>query len=200
MQISPIPSVPYGDRFIKFITGVTKTREEAEREAAEKAAAEPTGVASTETARNRLDTHQTQRSNPDKHVIQRGETEAMKSEKRGSNEDSVPNRTITTVRSPSAERTNDRAGMTLPIVDEVGESSSMGGRSAQDADERVDENEIDKDYHPPIPPKDNGIVPGTSPKKPVSVRNSSFDSNKALPAIPTVASPEPTEEGASVFA
>lgn len=200
MQISPIPSVPYGDRFIQFITGVTKTREEAEREAAEKATAEATGVATTETARNRLDTHQTQRSNSDNLVIQRAETEAMKSEKRGPSEDSVPNRTITTVRSPSAERTNDRAGMTLPIVDEVGESSSMGGRSAQDADEEGNENETDKDCRPPAPPKDNGIVPGTNPKKSLSLRNSSFDSNKALPAIPTVASPESIEEGASVFA
>lgn len=200
MQISPVPSVPYGDRFIKFITGVTKTREEAEREAAEKATAEPSGAVSTETARNRLDAHQTQRSGPDNLVIQRAETEAMKSEKRGSSEDSVPNRTIITVRSPSAERTNDRAGMTLPIVDEVGESSSTGGRSAQDADEKGDGNETDKDYLPLTPPKDNGILPGTSPKKPVSMRNSSFDSNKALPAIPTATSPEPMDEEASVFA
>jgi 1-phosphatidylinositol-4-phosphate 5-kinase len=200
MQISPIPSVPYGDRFIKFITGVTKTREEAGKEAAEKAAVEAMGVTSSETARSRLDTHQIQRSNPDNLVIQRAETEAMRSEKRGSSEDSIPNRTLTTVRSPSAERTNDRAGMTLPIVDEVGESSSIGGRSAQDAHERGDENETDKEYRPPTAPKDNGLVTGTSPKKPVSVRNSSFDSNKALPAIPTMASPEPMEEGASVFA
>jgi 1-phosphatidylinositol-4-phosphate 5-kinase len=178
---------------------VTKTREEAEREAAEKATAKATGVAAIETSRNRLDTHQTQRSNSDNLVIQRAETEAMKSEKRGSSEDSIPNRIITTVRSPSAERTNDRVGMTLPILDEVGESSSTGGRSAQDTDERGYENEADKDYHPPTPPKDNGIVPGGNPQKPVSVRNSSFNSNKALPAIPTVASPEPMEEGASVF-
>jgi len=197
MQISPIPSVPYGDRFIKFITGVTKTREETEREAAEKAATEAMGVTSSETARSRLDTHQTQRSNPDNLVIQRAETEAMKSEKRGSSEDSVPNRTLTTVRSSSAERTNDRAGMTLPIVDEVGESSSTGERSAH---EKGDENETDKEHHPPTPPKDNGLVTGTSPKNPVSVRNSSFDSNKALPAIPAVASPEPMEARASVFA
>jgi 1-phosphatidylinositol-4-phosphate 5-kinase len=179
---------------------VTKTREEAEREAAEKPAVEPTGVVSTDTARNRSDTHQAQPSNPDNLVIQKAETEAIKSEKRGSSEDSVPNRTLTTVRSPSAERTNDRAGMTLPIVDEVGESSSTGGRSAQDAEERGDENEIEKEYRPPTPPKDNGFLPGMNLKTPVSLRNSSFDSNKALPAIPAVASPEPMDEEASVFA
>ncbi|KAL8962028.1 MAG: hypothetical protein Q9183_005214, partial [Haloplaca sp. 2 TL-2023] len=31
-QISPIPPQDYGDRFVKFITGLTKTREESERE------------------------------------------------------------------------------------------------------------------------------------------------------------------------
>lgn len=195
-QISPIPSVPYGDRFIKFITGVTKTREEAEREAAEQPATQSFGGVSSDMARNRSDTHQTQRSNTDNPVIQKAKTEAIKTEKRGSSEDSIPDRTLTTVRSPSAERANDRGGMTLPIVDEVGESSSTGGRSAQDADE----NGTDKEHRPPTPPKDNGFVPESSPKMPVSLRNSSFDSNKALPPIPTVASPEPMDEKASLFA
>jgi 1-phosphatidylinositol-4-phosphate 5-kinase len=199
-QISPIPSVPYGDRFIKFITGITKTREEAEREAAEQPAAQSLGGVSSDMARNRSDTHQTLRSNADNSVIQKAKTEAIKTEKRGSSEDSIPDRTLTTVRSPSAERTNDRGGMTLPIVDEVGESSSTGGRSAQDADERGDENGTDKEHRPPTPLKDNGLVPESSPKKLVSLRNSSFDSNKALPPIPKVASPEPMDEKASMFA
>jgi 1-phosphatidylinositol-4-phosphate 5-kinase len=191
--------VPYGDRFIKFINGVTKTREDAEREAAEQVAAQSTGVAPTDSTPKRSDTNQTQHSNTDNPVIQRAETEAIKTEKRGSSEDSVPNRILTTVRSPSAERTNDRAGMTLPIVDEVCESSSTGGRSAQEAGERGEENETDREHHPPTPPKDHGLVPERSSKKPVSVRNSSFDSNKALPPIPTVASPEPMDEKASLF-
>ncbi len=179
---------------------MTKTREGAEREAAEQSAAQPTGLVSSEIARTRSGTHHTQYSNTDSPVIQRAETEAIKTEKWDSNEDSVPNRTITTVRSPSAERTNDRAGMTLPIVDEVGESSSTGGRSAQDADERGDETRTDKEHRPPTPPKDNGLVPETSSKKVVSARNCSCDSNKALPPIPTVASPEPMNEKASLFA
>jgi 1-phosphatidylinositol-4-phosphate 5-kinase len=192
--------VPYGDRFIKFITGVTKTREEAEKETAEQVTAQSAATLPTDAAQNKSDTHQTQRFNTDNPVIQKAETEAIKTEKRGSNEDSVPNRTLTTVRSPSAERMNDRAGMTLPIVDEVGESSSTGGRSAQDAEERGDENETDREQHPPTPPKDNGPVQEKSSQKPVSARDSSFDSNKALPPIPTVASPEPIDEKASMFA
>ncbi|KFX91592.1 hypothetical protein V497_06662 [Pseudogymnoascus sp. VKM F-4516 (FW-969)] len=35
-QISPIPPVPYGDRFIKFIMDITKSREEVREEAAER--------------------------------------------------------------------------------------------------------------------------------------------------------------------
>ncbi len=161
---------------------MTKTREEAEREAAEQA--QSAVVTSTETTRNRSEMQQVQRIHTDNEVIQRAETEAIKTEKRGSSEDSVPHRTLTTVRSPSAERTNDRAGMTLPIVDEVGESSSTGGRSAQEAEENETEN------RPPTPPKENGTGQGRSSKKPGASRNSSFDS-KALPPLPLVASPEP---------
>jgi 1-phosphatidylinositol-4-phosphate 5-kinase len=90
--------------------------------------------------------------------------------------------------------------MTLPIVDEVGESSSTGGRSAQEAEERGNEYEADREDRPPTPPKDKGLVQEKTSKKPVSIRNSSFDSNKALPPIPTVASPEPMDEKTSLFA
>jgi 1-phosphatidylinositol-4-phosphate 5-kinase len=178
---------------------LTKTREEAEREAAEQPTAQSHGMVSSDMARGRSDTHHTQRSNNDNLVVQKAKTEAIKTEKRGSSEDSVPDRTLTTVRNPSAEQTNDRGGMTLPIVDEVGESSSTGGRSAQDADDRGDENGADKERCPPTPPKDKDLVPELSPRKPISVVNSSFDSNKALPPIPIVASPEPIDEKASLF-
>lgn len=32
-EISPIPPVPYGDRFIKFVMDITKSREEVQEEA-----------------------------------------------------------------------------------------------------------------------------------------------------------------------
>lgn len=179
---------------------MTKTREEAEKDAAGQLVAQSPGIVSSDIARNRSDTHQTQRFNTDNPVIQKAKTEAIKTEKRGSSEDSVPDRTLTTVRSPSAERTNDRGGMTLPIVDEVGESSSMGGRSAQDADDRGGENGTDNEHRPPAPPKDNGLIPEPSPKKTVSIQNGSLDSNKALPPIPTGASPEPMDKNDSLFA
>lgn len=143
------------------------------------------------------------RTNTTNSVIREAEEEAIKSEKRGASEDSVPDRTLTSVRSPSAERTNDRAGMTLPIVDEVGESSSTGGRSGrsnQDPDEREE--------RPPTPPKDNAryeqdgspkVPPKDGKGKGKMKRDNSFDSNKALPPIPKVASPEPMKDMDSIF-
>jgi 1-phosphatidylinositol-4-phosphate 5-kinase len=199
--------VPYGDRFIKFITAVTKTREEAEREDNEQdAIAQQAGVTSTELDRGRPDTlHHT---NTDNSVIRKAESQALKSERRGSNEDGVPDRTLGTVRSASADRTNDRGGMTLPIVDEVGESSSTGGRSAasnHEADDRPPTPPKDKNLpstppknkdRPPTPPKDNGLTP--SPQKAVSTRSSSFD-GKALPALPVTTEPEVMNEKQSIL-
>jgi 1-phosphatidylinositol-4-phosphate 5-kinase len=115
----------------------------------------------------------------------------MKTEKRGSNEESVPHRTLMTVRSPSAERTNDRAGMTLPIVDEIGESSSTGGRSA------TDENEEERETRPPTPPKDNRNILERRPKR--HEQSESVGSNKVLPPLPKVTSPEPMNEKESVI-
>ena len=168
---------------------MTKTKEEVAREEAEREAAEQAaGVGSTDIVRNKQEIQHIRSTNTDNAVIKRAETEAIKTEKRGSNEESVPNRILTTVRSPSAERTNDRAGMTLPIVDEAGESSSTGGRSA------TDENEIEREVRPPTPPKDNGVVLERRPK-----RRESFDSNKALPPLPKVTSSEPMNEKESVI-
>lgn len=174
-QISPIPPVPYGDRFIKFIMGITKTPEEAEREAAE-AAQRGESVKYPHEARS------VGRSNTDNSVIQQAEHQAHKTEKKGADESRVPDRILMTQRNSSVERSNDRAGMTLPIVDEVGENSSTGGKSGRSV------NEMDE-IPPPIPPKDEkdrlgGFErrPQVPPKEP-SIRGS-FDSNKALPSLP----------------
>jgi 1-phosphatidylinositol-4-phosphate 5-kinase len=154
--------------------------------------AERTAIVSTDSARNRSDSQHLQRTSTDNTVIQRAQTEAIKTEKLGSNEQLVPHRTLGTVRSPSAERTNDRNGMTLPIVDEAGESSSTGGRSNQDAEE----NGLADAGRPPTPPKDKDFVLERRPKH---EKTESYDSNKALPAIPLVKSPEPMKEKDSVF-
>jgi 1-phosphatidylinositol-4-phosphate 5-kinase len=59
------------------------------------------------------------------HIMSEAENEVEKSEKRGRSEEPVRSRTITTVRSPSAERSGGTTGQTLPVVEEAaGENSS----------------------------------------------------------------------------
>jgi len=155
--------------------GITKTPEEAEREAAE-AAQRGESVKYPHEARSVL------RTNTDNSVIQQAEHQAHKTEKRGADESRVPDRILMTQRNSSVERSNDRAGMTLPIVDEVGESSSTGGKSGKSVNEM-------EEIPPPTPPKDKQdglsgleLRPQVPPKE-RSIRGS-FDSNKALPSLP----------------
>lgn len=208
--ISPVPSVPYGDRFIKFINGVTKTREEAEREDVNMAANHPAGGNSTSIDQQRGkgdlpgQNGLMHRSNTDNSVVQHNESQALKTEAHGASENNIPDRTLGTIRSPSTERGNDR--MMLPIVDEVGESSSTGGRSGRSRSV----NEEEREGRPATPPKDgkmkekpNGSIRSVDkdlPQPPPSdeKRGNSFDSMKALPALPKVSSPEAMEEKDSV--
>lgn len=129
-QISPIPPEAYGDRFIKFITGITMSREEAERE---KQSNEQAGLSLDP---QRHSSHGLSRNSIDR-VMDRAEKQAHKSEVDGAREGDVPERTLNSVRSPSAERTNGLAGAILPVVEEVGEAGSTGGRSGRSRDESV---------------------------------------------------------------
>ncbi|KAL8699880.1 MAG: hypothetical protein Q9224_001222 [Gallowayella concinna] len=107
-QISPIPPEDYGHRFVKFITGLTKTKEQAERESRSTdqmdGSAHPDRQPSFSFSR-----HSTER------VIQKAEKQALKTEKQGASEDNTRDRTLT------AEKT---AGATLPVVQEDGEAVS----------------------------------------------------------------------------
>lgn len=170
-QISPIPPEGYGERFIKFIIGITKTREQAERELTERVAAEAAQEQADAAAgdeghhgrrRSRSHSQLTQLSNADNSVIQRAEAQAMKSEKHSSKKDDRPERTLLALRSPSAERTNGVNGAILPVVEEAGEASSTGGRSNQTADGEFDE----KGERPPTPPKDIGLPLTKTPSPP----------------------------------
>jgi 1-phosphatidylinositol-4-phosphate 5-kinase len=120
-QISAIPPERYGDRFVRFISGVTKTRDVVEREKRDAAA-----EAVNEPALSGINTTVSQQHATDR-VMERAEHQADRSRQRGRNEDDVPNREMRAVRSPSAER--GEIGTTLPVVEEAGESSSVGGHS-----------------------------------------------------------------------
>ena len=139
--------------------------------------------------------------------MQRNENEALKSEKRGEHESDRPDpRMITTLRSPSAERTGGLQGQTLPVVEEMGEASSTGGRSGR-SQER-DESE----KRPLTPAKDNVDGRPITPAKDYSPHSQFHGSNgktirpvsrssldKDLPPLPTVASPGEMEEAESML-
>ena len=117
-QISPIPPFAYGERFIKFIGGLTKTQEEAQREA----------HASDQLDGSVTPSHQPtslaiSRRSTDK-VIEKAEKQAEKSEREGASESSITDRTIVTLRSPSIDRAGTVSGTTLPVVQEDAEGAS----------------------------------------------------------------------------
>ena len=122
-QISPIPPQPYGERFVNFISGLTKTKEEQEREAhsSEQLDSSVSGAVPDNT--NQRSSFNISRKSTDK-VIEKAEKQARKSEEHGATEDERRDRTLSAMRSPSAERTNGVAGATLPVVEEDREASS----------------------------------------------------------------------------
>ncbi len=113
-QISPIPPEDYGERFIKFITGLTMTAEEAERE---KQSGDHLDGAHRQTSFG------LSRKSTDK-VVQNAEKQAYKTEQQGANEETTPDRTLTSMRSTSAEIPGGLGGQTLPVVEEDGEAAS----------------------------------------------------------------------------
>jgi 1-phosphatidylinositol-4-phosphate 5-kinase len=212
-QISPISPEPYGERFIQFIEGITKSREEAARE---KEAAGRTSIPHTnsntfsdrgrnptslDAGRGRSNSQPMHRlSNPNS-TLQRNEQEAVNSERRGDDETQRPDpRTISVVRSPSADRSGGLQGQTLPVVEELGEASSTGGRSGHSRDENGEGDRRPrtpaKDYldgRPLTPPKDyspNGNGNNHSAK--ATLNRSSLD--KKLPPLPAVTIPPQKEE------
>lgn len=125
-QISPIPPEPYGDRFKKFISGLSKTKEEVEREAQASEqlnnSFDSTHAITTADYPGGPSSNITRRST--ERVIERAEKQARKSEDRGAIEDERRDRTISAVRSSSVDRSSAMAGQTLPVVEEDGEANS----------------------------------------------------------------------------
>jgi 1-phosphatidylinositol-4-phosphate 5-kinase len=142
-QISAIPPERYGDRFVKFISGVTKTKEAAEREKNEEALKVANDVTVPSMSRRSTDK-----------VMEKAEHQLERSRKQGVNEHDVPNMAMRVVRSPSADR--GEIGTTLPVVEEAGESSSVGGRSNRSNDNRSNEPHA---YSLPLHTRENGVLP-----------------------------------------
>ena len=164
-QISPIPPEGYGDRFIKFITGITMTREEAERQSYDQ----------LDGSVNPRSSHHLSRTSTDK-VMEKAEKQARKTEERGASEGDAPSRTISVARSPSAERTNGIGGSTLPVLEEVGEGGSTGERSAR-SQERDEIRLVGSDSEKVSSSMLDGSIPPPTPKGVKSL-------NKNLPSLP----------------
>lgn len=166
---------------MKFITGVTKTKEAAEREKVEAV------LNSTEEAVSGISRSSTDR------VMEKAERQAEKSQRHGAPERDVPNLQIRAVRSPSAERGD--IGTTLPVVEEAGEASSLGGRSnrSHDAPSRspppppTDEahatplqrpvaRDMEHGRPPPTPPKDSAT--GSEERPPTPPKDDHYAHNR----------------------
>ncbi|MCJ1404880.1 Phosphatidylinositol-4-phosphate 5-kinase [Xylographa trunciseda] len=164
-QISPIAPEPYGDRFVRFITGITMPREEAEKKSQD-----------TTQGRSHLIRSSTEK------IMDKAEHEARHPESNGSSGDEPPDRTLGVVHSPPTELTSGIAGATLPVVEEVGEGGSTGGHSgrSQERDEGAHQysNQLNGNSSPPI----GGRPPPTPPKDHPLPSRASLD--KQLPALP----------------
>ncbi|KAI0886502.1 SAICAR synthase-like protein [Annulohypoxylon maeteangense] len=146
-QISALPPEEYGDRFIQFMTGITKSQEEALRDAHDR---ENAAIALAEMERAQQDDLQapgpsgappaptylppappgmrspnSPEPNPTIEIALR-----RANERDGAKEEQVPERKITTAVSPGS-RADSRA--VLPVVEETAEAGSVGGRSQGDS-------------------------------------------------------------------
>lgn len=151
-QISPVPPDEYGERFINFITGITMTEEEAERRKTSEAGRQPQSrehpvsagddpSTSLEITGRSSHSDRCSRSPADK-TVSKAQKQAEKSERRGANEQAVPDYTLRTIRSPSAERSHGQAGSTLPVIEEAGKAGSTSDKSgASVAGNAIDEKE-----------------------------------------------------------
>ncbi|KAH9905765.1 SAICAR synthase-like protein [Xylariomycetidae sp. FL2044] len=146
-QISALPPEEYGDRFIKFMSGITMSPEEAERDARDREAA--AAAAAARSAQQEMEQAQLDGSNhtppqpsylppappgmrspksPEPNpTVERALKKATKREEDVAKEEQVPERKITTAVAPGNTRTSSHA--VLPVVEETAEAASLGGRS-----------------------------------------------------------------------
>ncbi|CAK1365931.1 unnamed protein product [Cercospora beticola] len=179
-QISPIPPERYGDRFIRFISGITMSRERAEQERlsttleANAGITIPAGIEGTvrDERLGGMNLPPRDSTNPPgtEKVIRKAEHQAEKSRRKGSSEEDVPDRSIMAVRSPG-DAQNDQ--VTLPVIGEAAENSSNVSRTPsrvtpQQSEEKLWNNgtpiignanmpaEAIGEIPPPTPPKTDG--------------------------------------------
>lgn len=192
-QISPIPPVAYGDRFLNFIASITRSKEEVDRENNNEA--QPPAQSTDGT-----------RPSNDATISPRAEKEVAKSQKSLLSNPEPSNRVLRTIHTPNSDLVGTGAPATLPVVEEVGESSgstgeksgrsnSGGGRGEEHPDAEHDGSSIDARRHnfrtdlgpagpppflPPPPPKSDTA----SIKSYGSSRSRRRRDDKDLPPLP----------------
>ena len=136
-QISPIPPERYGDRFFKFICGITMSRERAENERNQQLSQtlrEATGVQSPSEIGGTINDSrlggvnmQPDASNPEgtDKVMEQAMREVDRGMRHGASEVGVPDRSITAYR--DLEHAVD--GSTLPVIGEAAENASNTSRT-----------------------------------------------------------------------
>jgi 1-phosphatidylinositol-4-phosphate 5-kinase len=175
-QISALPPEDYGDRFIKFMSGITMSPEQAERDEYERRAAAE--AAATAEAPNEADSRRSSlkpsppaptylpppppgmRSphSPDPNpTVEKAMKKATKHEKDVAKEEEVPERHITTT---IARNSN----AVLPIVEETAEAGSLSGQRSRSGSRPFTPSERDDGYTDLGPHGIGGRGPPTPPK------------------------------------
>ncbi|KAI1430787.1 hypothetical protein GGR50DRAFT_683169 [Xylaria sp. CBS 124048] len=189
-QISALPPDEYGDRFLKFMSGITMSPEEAAREQDERAAAAETQTAPPmPTYLPPAPPEMRSAASPEPYsTFDKAVRKAMKKDKDIAKEEQIPERKLTTSIVLPTGRTNSHT--VLPVVEESAEAASLGGRSRGES--TVTE-------HRPFTPRQDGFTelgphgiggrgPPTPPKTSyielAKPRVSREDLDKALPPLP----------------
>ncbi|KAM0717576.1 hypothetical protein Q7P37_007428 [Cladosporium fusiforme] len=190
-QISPIPPERYGDRFVKFISGMTMSRERAEHDRLSKTLEAATGLilppgiqppindphlGGCNLHEDRTDPPGTER------VIEKAERSAEKTVRRGADEQNIPDRSL------GAVGRQDSDGAVLPVIGEAVESSSQVSRTPPDATPKSSRDDVRRQRRAQAPPpvlgnanmttETIGEVPPPTPPKP----NGTFEEREGRPS------------------
>lgn len=190
-QISPIPPERYGDRFIKFISGMTMSRERAQHDRLSRTIEAATGLilppgiqppindphlGGCNLHEDRTDPPGTER------VIEKAERSAEKTIRHGADEKSVPERSL------GAVGRQDSDGAVLPVIGEAAESSSQVSRTPPDATPQNSRDDVRRQRRahapPPIvgnanmPSETIGEVPPPTPPK----QDGAFEDREGRPS------------------
>ena len=144
---------------MKFISGLTKTKEKSEREA--NISEQLDGSTS---ASQRQASWSISRKSTDK-VIEKAEKQAINTEKEGAQEEPSKDRTLSSMRSPSADR---GGGATLPVVEEDGEGCSREESIRGDSSQPKVPSNIERP--PPVPEKERQVQETNLPSIPAFQR------------------------------